>query len=60
MPNYADYLCKTCNELFEYEKEYGVDFPQDPPCPKCGAQNTRRKSWASLIVPDHMKAVNDK
>lgn len=58
MPSYADYICNSCGKEFEYEKQYGVDFPQNPDCPDCHCCDTRRKSWASLIVPDHMKAVN--
>ena len=39
----ADYLCDTCNEIFEYWKEDLDSFPKHVKCPKCGKEeNTRR------------------
>lgn len=56
----ADYYCNDCKELFEYHKEFGVDYPLTPECPKCAKTNTRRKfGVAGMIVPDHMKSINN-
>jgi len=38
----ADYICEDCNEITDYWKKYGKNFPKRVECSHCGSQNTRR------------------
>ena len=59
MPIREDYYCKICNEVFEYNKYYGEEFPKNPKCPKCGKNNTKRKvTIGNIVIPDYMRSTN--
>ena len=37
----ADYECRSCGHVFEYDKPYGQDFPKELACPECGEIATK-------------------
>ena len=53
-----DYYCNNCEEVFEYRKPYGKDWPKNPTCPKCKKNKTKRQmTKKALHVPEHMKSA---
>ena len=52
-----DYVCNTCNSVFEYFKHYGEDFPKSPECPQCKGADTKRKfGMRTVVIPDSFKS----
>ena len=58
MPILEDYVCLSCNKVFEYKKFYGEDFPENPKCPLCGKTKTKRKmTLGNVVIPDYMRST---
>jgi putative FmdB family regulatory protein len=61
MPIFEDYFCHKCKKTFEYAKYFGEPFPENPKCPICGQDDTKRKiTLGNIIVPDYMKSLQHK
>lgn len=47
----ADYKCTKCGSIFEYDKPYGVSFPEEIECKECGHPSKRIFKVGYTMVP---------
>ncbi len=50
--SWGNYICKGCDNIVEYKKQHGIDFPETVKqrCERCGKSSTFVRTFLSVPV----------